>query len=113
MFLKIACLYTGKVLTVADNPVSDPTATNVSPFDNTIFSWSKLTVSPAGTINALTIMLTVPTDPPLGTACNVNVLSATPVLQMMTVVIALFPELVYNVVLVDKIDVFTIAMFCP
>jgi hypothetical protein len=58
-------------------------------------------------------MLTVPADPPLGTACNVNVLSTIPVLQIMTVVIALFPELVYNVVFVANIAVFTIAMFCP
>ena len=68
-------------------------ATNVSVAPRTTFSWSKLTVSPAGTTNAFTIMLDesavveVPV-PSLPRANMVKVLFTTPVLQTIIVVTA-------------------------
>jgi hypothetical protein len=88
----------------------------VSPLPNTNFSWSKLTVSPAGIGNALTIIVPATALLPLGTAYNVKLALEPVVLQIMIAVIALpswvpLTVLVYSVPFDAGTTAFAIAIF--
>jgi hypothetical protein len=88
----------------------------VSLLPNTNFSWSKLTVSPAGIGNALTIIVPATALLPLGTAYNVKLALEPVVLQIMIAVIALpswvpVTVLVYSVPFDAGTTAFAIAMF--